>query len=85
MTPAFNALQLTDIRPSATAENLAEPTERRELAHRVADGIEVTLFWSKPTNATSVEVLDTRSGNRLAFGVRNHAALDAFRHPYAYA
>jgi hypothetical protein len=61
------------------------PAFNQELAHRIADGIEVTLFWSKPTNTISVEVLDTRSGSRLAFGVRNHAALDAFKHPYAYA
>jgi hypothetical protein len=25
-------------------------TERRELTHRTSDGIEVILFWSKPSN-----------------------------------
>jgi hypothetical protein len=59
-------------------------THRRELAHRAGDGIEVTLFWSQSTNRVSVEVLDSRSGEQLEFGVDPHAALDAFNHPYAY-
>jgi hypothetical protein len=61
------------------------PTERRELAHRTSDGIEVTLFWSKSTNRITLEVLDSRSGVRLEFDVDRHAALDAFNHPYGYA
>jgi hypothetical protein len=81
----FNPLQLTYSRPSTTAENLTERAERRELAHRSNDGIEVTLFWSKATDAISLEVLDSRSGNRLGFGVDRHVALDAFMHPYVYA
>ena len=27
--------------------------ERRELAHRTSDGIEVTLFWTKATNSVT--------------------------------
>ena len=47
--------------------------KRRELAHRTADGIEVSLFWSKPSNRVTLElVVDGRN------------ALDAFHHPYAY-
>ena len=60
-------------------------TDRRELAHRTSDGIEVTLFWSKPSNRVTVAVLDTRSGGALEFDVAGSAALDAFNHPYAYA
>jgi len=60
-------------------------TERRELAHRTGDGIEVTLFWSKPTNRITLEVLDSRSDEKLEFDVDRHAALDAFKHPYVYA
>ena len=60
-------------------------TERRELAHRTSDGIEVTLFWSDSTNKITLEVLDSRSGERLGFDVDRHAALDAFNHPYMYA
>ena len=60
-------------------------TDRRELAHRTSDGIEITLFWSKPSNQVTVAVLDTRSGEALEFDVDGSAALDAFNHPYAYA
>jgi hypothetical protein len=60
-------------------------TERRELAHRTSDGIEVTLFWTKPSDRVTVAVLDTRSGEILEFDVAGSAALDAFNHPYAYA
>ena len=57
----------------------------RELAHRISDGIEVTLFWLKATNALSLEVLDSRTGEMLAVDVERHAALEAFNHPYPYA
>lgn len=60
-------------------------TDRRELAHRTCDGIEVTLLWSKPSTQVTVAVLDTRSYEALEFEVDGSAALDAFNHPYAYA
>ncbi|MBV9943809.1 MAG: hypothetical protein JO262_16900 [Solirubrobacterales bacterium] len=60
-------------------------TERRELAHRTTDGIDVTLFWSKPSDRITVAVVDTRSEEALEFEVDGGAALDAFNHPYAYA
>jgi hypothetical protein len=60
-------------------------TDRRELAHRTSDGIEITLFWTKPSNQVTVAVLDTRSDQALEFDVDGSAALDAFNHPYAYA
>ena len=60
-------------------------TERRELARRTADGIEVTLFWTQSSNRVTIELLDSRSGDGLDFDVDSHAALDAFIHPYAYA
>jgi hypothetical protein len=59
--------------------------ERRELAHRTGDGIEVTLFWSKSSNRVTVAVLDSHSGEALESEVDGSAALDAFNHPYAYA
>jgi hypothetical protein len=58
---------------------------RRELAHRVSNGIEVTLFWSKPANRVTVEVSDTRFGESFELEVDPGDALDAFHHPYAYA
>jgi hypothetical protein len=60
-------------------------TERRELAHRTNDGIEVTLYWSQATNAVTIAVLDSHSDAGMEFDVDANAALDAFRHPYAYA
>jgi len=60
-------------------------TDRRELAHRTTDGIEVTLFWSKPSNRVTIAVLDSHSDETLEFEVDGGAALDAFNHPYAYA
>jgi hypothetical protein len=64
---------------------LTAPTQRRELAQRANDGIEVTLFWRKDTNGITVEVLDLRTGARIEFDVDGGSALDAFNHPYAYA
>ena len=58
-------------------------TNRRELAHRTADGIEISLLWSKPSTWVTLAVLDTRSDETLEFDVDGSAALDAFNHPYA--
>jgi hypothetical protein len=60
-------------------------TDRRGLAHRTSDGIEVTLFWSELSGQVTVAVLDTPSDEALEFDVDGSAALDAFNHPYAYA
>jgi hypothetical protein len=60
-------------------------TERRELAHRTSDGIEVTLFWSTPSKRVTIAVYDTRSDEALEFDIDGGAAVDAFNHPYAYA
>jgi hypothetical protein len=59
--------------------------ERRELARRIADGIEVTLFWRQAADALGLEVRDRRTGEMLALDVEPHAALEAFNHPYPYA
>jgi hypothetical protein len=58
---------------------------RRELAHRVGNGIEVSLFWSKATNQVTIEVFDSRFDDGFAFEIDGSAALDAFHHPFAYA
>lgn len=62
----------------------AATTERRELAHRTGDGIQVTLYWNKPTERVTILVFDMRSEEALEFEVDGKAALDAFNHPYAY-
>jgi hypothetical protein len=58
---------------------------RRELAHRASNGIEVTLFWSKPTNRVTVKVFDARVEQGFELEIDGSKALDAFHHPYAYA
>ena len=61
-------------------------TEHRiELAYRSSDGIAVSLFWSRLTDTVTIELIDDRLDERLEFAVARHNALDAFRHPYAYA
>jgi hypothetical protein len=57
----------------------------RELDSRSVDGIEVTLLWSKRTNALSVAVNDTRTGEAFTLPAKPANALDVFHHPYAYA
>jgi hypothetical protein len=54
----------------------------RELDHRNADGIDVTLLWEPRTDSVVVAVVDDNESFRIA--VDGREALDAFRHPYAY-
>jgi hypothetical protein len=56
-----------------------------ELDHRSADGIEVSLLWSRVTNALTVAVEDSRSGVSFEVPAPADKALDVFEHPYAYA
>jgi hypothetical protein len=61
------------------------PEQRSELAYRSTDGIEVSLFWSRPTDRVTIEIVDGRFDEFLEFEVAPDKALDAFHHPYAYA
>jgi hypothetical protein len=56
-----------------------------ELHHRSADGIEVSLLWSRLTNALLVAVEDSRSGESFEVPAPADKALDVFEHPFAYA
>ena len=56
-----------------------------ELAHRTADGLDVSLLWSRRTNRVTVAVSDACSGDSFRLVVDARHALDAFYHPYAYA
>ena len=56
-----------------------------ELDHRSADGIEVSLLWSRSTNRLKVAVDDSRSGESFEVHAPAEKALDVFRHPFAYA
>jgi hypothetical protein len=57
----------------------------RELDCRTNDHIEVRLLWHSPTDSVSVSVHDTRYGESFQFDVAPALALEAFRHPFAYA
>jgi hypothetical protein len=57
---------------------------RRELANRVASGLEVTLYWTAADNSTSIEVRHLASDTTLRFAVPTDQALDAFYHPLAH-
>jgi hypothetical protein len=56
-----------------------------QLDYREGGGIHVVLLWNRTTNAVSVLVLDTKAGEHFAFPVAAGEAMDAFRHPFAYA
>ncbi|MGZ4366074.1 MAG: hypothetical protein ACXVR9_02295 [Gaiellaceae bacterium] len=63
---------------------MTDPT-LTELNHRSADGIEVSLLWSRVTNALTVAVEDSRSGQSFVLPAPAEKALDVFEHPFAYA
>ena len=56
-----------------------------ELAHRDADGIEVSLLWSPADDSLTVVCSDGRTGDWFALAAESANALDVFYHPYAYA
>jgi hypothetical protein len=56
-----------------------------ELHRRSADGIEVTLLWSRRSNMLTVAVEDSRSGETFLLPAPADKALDVFEHPFAYA
>jgi hypothetical protein len=56
-----------------------------ELDRRESEGIEVALLWSRSDDSLSVFVCDTRTSEAYEIAVSAAEALDAFRHPYAYA
>jgi hypothetical protein len=43
------------------------------------------LYWDERTNRVTVKVYDTRTDEGFEFDVGGRRALDAFRHPFAYA
>jgi predicted metal-dependent phosphoesterase TrpH len=67
------------------ASTITTHTQRRELAHRVSNGIEVSLFWGPASGEVVVEVVDHSSEHFFELSVPSECALDAFHHPYAYA
>jgi hypothetical protein len=59
-------------------------TSRRELARRVNGGLEITLFWDRRDNSTSIELYHAATDQTISFRVPPGRALDAFHHPFAH-
>ena len=57
----------------------------RELAERMSSGTRVRLLWRQGTRELWVEIREAASDRTLRICVQPELALDAFRHPYAYA
>jgi hypothetical protein len=60
-----------------------EPT--RELAQRRTGSVEVLLLWHPISNKVELRIHDTSSEEDFGFRVPPGEAMEAFRHPYAYA
>jgi hypothetical protein len=58
--------------------------QRRELAHRSGDGLEIWLLWDPRDDSLSVRVKDTREGAVFDIPVEDARPLDVFEHPFAY-
>ena len=58
---------------------------RRELSRRVSAGLEVILYWGGRRSSVTLAVHDAGTGEDFEVEVPAAAALDAFRHPYAYS
>jgi hypothetical protein len=56
-----------------------------ELAHRIDNGIDVQLLWSRRTGRLVVTVFDLRTDEQFTLDAPRHRALDVFHHPFAYA
>ena len=57
----------------------------RELAQRRTGSLEVLLLWHPISNEVELRIHDTSKGEDFGFGVPLGEAMEAFRHPYAYA
>jgi len=57
---------------------------RHELATRVNGGVEITLFWDRRDNSTSIDIRYPTTEETISFRVPHGRALDAFHHPFAH-
>jgi hypothetical protein len=57
----------------------------KELDVRTTDGVEVRLLWQPGSDRVVVDVVDAKLDDTFRIDVEGARALDAFRHPYAYA
>ena len=61
------------------------PATTHELAHRVNDGVEVSLLWTEDEEELTVLVEDSKNEISLVLAAAKERALDVFYHPFAYA
>jgi hypothetical protein len=59
-------------------------TPLRELAHRTADGIDVTLMWDPVDDRAFVTVVDMKNGVVFDVEVGDESPMRVYQHPYAY-
>jgi len=57
----------------------------RELAQRLSGNEEILLLWNCQDGHVELSVRDLETGLGFELEVAPDSALDAFRHPYAYA
>ena len=57
---------------------------RHELARRVNGSLEITLFWDRHDNSTSIDLRHSAIDEAISFNVPPDHALDAFHHPFAH-
>ena len=57
----------------------------RELAERTSNGTRIRLYWRQGTRDLWVEIWERELDVTIEIPADPEHALDAFRHPYAYA
>ena len=66
------------------AANALALSERRELASRSSDDLEVMLWWDPRINAVAVSIWDWKRDTHFKLAADRHRALDVFYHPFSY-
>ena len=66
------------------AANALSLSERRELASRSSDDLEVTLWWDPRIDAVAVSVWDWKRDTHFELAADRDRALDVFYHPFSY-
>ena len=70
--------------PRADESGDSFPGDGLDLAVRQSDGAEVSLFWSRSSGRTWIEVRDVVTGFRLVLETLPEKALEAYYDSYAY-
>jgi hypothetical protein len=74
----------TRVRLTFRARGTIGLMQRKELAHRQSDGLEISLLWDPRDDALAVRVVDARLGVTLELPVRDESPLEVY-HPFAVA